>query len=392
MEPQNKSLLRRGFTSLLRVSLTGSIAVGAVIAAITGTSVLAARNAAEVGSAAAPPTPVQAAPISLERSYSVERRFSGVFEGAQETNLAFELAGTITELLVEEGDEVAAGQVVARLDTRLLLQERRRLEAARAGLEAEAELARRTNARQEELKERGFASAQRVDDTSLGLLRVEAAIAETDAAIASVDVRLAKSEITAPFKGRISARLADAGSASAPGLTVLRLLEDAPNRFRVGFAPDVAAGLKVGDRAIIDAASGPFDAELTHLAPRLDDITRAQTAFFTTVSGAAPAAGATGEILLEATIETDFSGAWLPLDALRQGPKGSWTVLTINGTDEAPTVGIAAVELIHVETGRAFVRGTFGPEDLLIDTGAHRVVPGQPVTLLETEEVLSWAR
>ena len=45
----------------------------------------------------------------------------------------------------------------------------------------------------------------------------------------------------------------------------------------------------------------------------------------------------------------------------------------------------ASVELLHAEATRAFVRGTFPPEAQLIDTGAHRVVPGQAVEIIADE-------
>ena len=40
---------------------------------------------------------------------------------------------------------------------------------------------------------------------------------------------------------------------------------------------------------------------------------------------------------------------------------------------------IASAEILHVESDRAFVRGSFEAGDLMINTGAHRVVVGQAV-------------
>jgi multidrug efflux pump subunit AcrA (membrane-fusion protein) len=39
-------------------------------------------------------------------------------EAKNKTDLSFKVAGTIAEVLVKEGDHVAAGQVIARLDAR----------------------------------------------------------------------------------------------------------------------------------------------------------------------------------------------------------------------------------------------------------------------------------
>ncbi|MCB9571396.1 MAG: biotin/lipoyl-binding protein, partial [Kofleriaceae bacterium] len=57
--------------------------------------------------------------------------------------IGFEQAGRITELLVDEGDHVAAGQVLARLDDRVARARVARAEAALAAADARLTLAER---------------------------------------------------------------------------------------------------------------------------------------------------------------------------------------------------------------------------------------------------------
>ena len=392
MKSEKTSIFRRGAAGLWRSTVTGVFIAGAAAAAVSGSSFLSSRNVNVEGPAPAPATSVRTTRIKFQNFYDVERHFTGVFEASQETVMAFELAGSVTDISLEEGDWVSKGDVIARLDTQLLLQERERLRAAKSGLEADAELARRTNARQEELKARGFATAQRVDDTSLALVRIEAALAETSAAIAAVEIQLAKSELRAAFDGRINARFVDEGTVIGAGTPVFSILEDAPLRFRVGIAPDLAERLSAGDLARVETDLGPFDVRLERMAPDLDPFTRAKLAYFTVPAAEGMTAGRTGELVLSSQVETDFQGAWVPLDALRQGPRGSWTVLTVEDDGSEPTAAVAAVEIQHVATGRAFVRGTFGPDTRLVEVGPHRIVPGDRVTVLDEQEMLSWAR
>jgi membrane fusion protein, multidrug efflux system len=77
----------------------------------------------------APRTSVGVMSVELAQGYTVTRRFTGQIEAAARTDLGFELGGRITEVLVEEGDVVAAGTVLARLDTSALIPERAALEA-----------------------------------------------------------------------------------------------------------------------------------------------------------------------------------------------------------------------------------------------------------------------
>jgi hypothetical protein len=93
--------------------------------------------------------------------------------------LGFEEGGTIADIMVREGDTVTRGAVIARLDTRLLRGRACPPDASRTALMAQVELARRTNATgSRRLLAEGHVTQQRVDETSLRLAELEAALAE----------------------------------------------------------------------------------------------------------------------------------------------------------------------------------------------------------------------
>lgn len=380
MDTADQARTRPGFLrGAGRVALTLLVIGAGAGAGVAGYGVLAARASQAEGPPPAPRTVVAPEVLRLTDSVTLTRRFTGQFEAAQEASLGFEEGGTIAEVLVREGDAVAMGAVVARLDTRLLEAERSRLEASRAALDAQAELARRTNARQEQLRAQGHVAQQRLDETSLQLAQLEASLAEVDAALVAVEVRLSKTEIRAPFAGRIGARLLDAGAVAGPGAAVVTLLEDAPARFRVALDPALAGRLVPGAAVEIETAGGRLPARLAELAPELDAATRARVAFFDLAPGTeAPPARASGDVILpEIRAER---GAWVPLAALRQGPRGAWTLLTLA---EDETIALEAAEILHLDGERAYVRGSFADGALYLPGGTHRVVPGEPVTLAE---------
>jgi RND family efflux transporter MFP subunit len=373
---------RGGMARMLRgagqLVLTLAVIGGAAGAGMTGYDALASRVAETEAPPPAPRTQVAPEVLRTSSTVTLTRRFTGQFEPAQEVALGFEEGGTLAEVLVREGDAVAAGAVLARIDTRLLEAERRRLEASRAALDAEAELARRTNARQEALLFQGHVTQQRVDETSLTLARLDASLAEIDAALVALDVRLSKAEIVAPFAGRIGARRLDAGAVAGPGSAVVTLLEDAPARFRVALDPGLARHLSPGDTAEIETDVGTLRATLAELAPELDGATRGRIAFFDLAPGmTAPPARSSGDVILRET--RPEPGAWVPVAALRPGPRGTWTILVV----EDGRVGVEAAEVLHLDGPRAFVRGSFADGALYLPGGVHRVVPGEVVTLAE---------
>jgi len=164
---------RRALRRVVTLTLTLVVFGGAAAAVVAGLSVIAAEGDAAVNQAA-PLTAVGVMTVEPAQGYSVTRRFTGQVEAAARTDAGFELGGRVTAVLVEEGDVVAAGEVLARLDTSALIPERAALEAELAALAADAELAGLTLARNDTLSERGFRSVAAQDDARLSLLRAEA--------------------------------------------------------------------------------------------------------------------------------------------------------------------------------------------------------------------------
>jgi hypothetical protein len=181
---------------------------------------------------------------------------------------------------------------------------------------------------------------------------------------------------------------------AGPGAPVVTLLEDGPVLFRAGLDPALAATLEPGASVEIRVGADRLPARLDRLAPELEAATRARSAFFAVATGdrAAPPSRAAGEVFLERTTEIATPGAWVPLAALRQGPRGTWQVLVVEEGPEGPVAGVEAVELVHAEGGRAFVRGTIRDGMAYVPEGPHRIVPGEALRLLDGTEAAAWAR
>jgi len=371
-----RTALRRGATLILTLAILGG--AGAVV--LAGHAFLSAATAPDSGSFA-PRMAVGVMQVEVTGGYTVTRRFTGQVEAAARTDPGFEFGGRITEILVEEGNLVPEGAILARLDTSALIPERAALEAELAALEADAELARLTLARNDALTERGFRSIAAQDDARLALARIEAGMAATRARIAGVDVRLDKSALVAPFAARIGARLADPGQTAAAGQTVLVLFDAGPARARVGLPPDLAATLSPGDAVAVEIGGTAHTATIRQIRPDLDPSTRSRSVVLTLPAAAAtdpgPVLGDTVALFLEQTVAT--TGFWAPLSALREGVRGSWSVMALEATPDGDRTLPAAVEVIHTEGARVFLRGHLPPGARVVAEAPDRVAPGQLV-------------
>ena len=371
------SLFRRAVRWTVSTTLTLGVVAGAGAAVFFGSNMLADRAEAIEPPVAADLTKVSVSPLRMETSYTVPRRFVGQVESGANVTLSFELGGRLTQLFVEEGDRVTQGQEIARLDVALLDAERNRLEASRSAIASQLEFAETRVVRAVALREEGFASQEALDQARTTRDELLNRIAETEAALASVQINIEKSVLIAPFDGQVGAQSVDGGETLAAGQAVLTLLETSTPEVRVGLPLTVSPDMLVD--AKVDVGGVLYPVTLSHMRPDIDPVTRTRTALFTIEAKTAPLFGQTATLVLQTQQMAD--GAWVPMDALREGSGSMWTVLVVDDG----IVRNAAVEVLHAEETQVFVRGTFESGAALIDSGAHRVVPGQAVEVLSGE-------
>lgn len=216
---------------------------------------------------------------------------------AEEIHVATKLPGRVAEVLVDEGDPVEAGQVLARMDPDAVEAElagaEARVEAARERSKAaaavlvqrrsECRLAQKEYERALALHRQKVASESRVD---LERTRLETAEAACDAARAQIDdaeaeIAAARSvvdrvradleelELTAPRAGRVQYRLAEPGEVLAAGGRVVTLLDPSDVTMRI-FLPTEEAGRAASGaqaRVLLDAhPETPLPAHVSFVA------------------------------------------------------------------------------------------------------------------------------
>ncbi|NID16017.1 efflux RND transporter periplasmic adaptor subunit [Luteibacter yeojuensis] len=206
-----------------RNALIAVAAVLIVLALAGGTWAFLARRPVEVRTttAVAPSANSEAGAVLQATGYVTARR---------QATVSAQITGTLVEVLIEEGDRVKKGQVLARLEDNAL---RASLESARANaaaahagvVQAEAQLAqaRRDADRQEALVGRGLVSRQLAEQTRTQANTYRAqwntARRQADAADAQVNVgqvNLDYTVVRAPFDGVITDKAAQVGEIVSP--------------------------------------------------------------------------------------------------------------------------------------------------------------------------------
>lgn len=170
------------------------------------------------------------APTSEAATASAILQATGYVTARRQATVSAQITGTLAEVLIEEGERVEAGQVLARLDDTAqqanLAQAQAQLAQARALVgqyQAQLAQARRDHRRQRELAERQLVSRQSVEsaDTQVTSLtaQLNAQQRYVDLAAAqlrSAQVQLDYTTVRAPFSGVVIAKAAQVGEIVSP--------------------------------------------------------------------------------------------------------------------------------------------------------------------------------
>ena len=335
--------------------------------------------------------------VTPQAEFSTNRVYAGTSRAARRAELGFKRGGEVATVMVDLGDSVAAGQLLAQLDTRALASDLRRAQseevlaaANRRSASAQTELAANTERRVRALRTNGNVSQQAFDEAHLQyrvsraqLEVAQASLGRAQAAVEAMEVALSEAEIRAPFGGVIQARHVDEGSQIGPGSPALSLVETSKREAHIGIPESAVTSLTVGDAYTIIWQNVSASAQLRSLLPEVNPNTRTVTAVFTVADQRIPL-GAVVELSLRQRVPGN--GFWVPIDALTAMDRGLWGVFII---DAENIVQQRLVEIVHNEGDRAFVRGLLSTSDRVVATGTQRIVAGQRVIPIAAQMTIS---
>ena len=177
----------------------------------------------------------------------------------KDAQVAAQVSGRILSVLVREGDPVAAGQVLAKVDSGPLGDDAHAAAAALAKAHAEVKNAEATAARVARVFEHGIAARQELDDATT---RAEAArAAENEAAAASERAhrQLRRAEVASPLAGVVIRLFRRPGELvdGSPATPILEIADPSHLELTADAAASDLVRLRKGQRADVSVAALP---------------------------------------------------------------------------------------------------------------------------------------
>ncbi len=366
--------------------------------------------------AAEAPEPVEAvrvrAPGKAQRAEVI--RVGGNVEAYESAKAGFQVAGRIRRVLVEEGQAVRRGQLLAELDptdyelgAEMAAQEaaaaramaekaragarRQELEQARAAFEQAEDEYRRMKVLYErrslapndfkKIETQWRVAKERYEEALEGARREDREAAEAKARQAEAHARLNRkrvedAQLRSPLDGVVARRLADAGEMVAAGMPVVALVRLQPARVRVGVPEAEIGKVKPGQKARVRIPSlegKEFEARVEHVGYAAEPQSRT---FSVLLAAPNPALELRAGMIAEAEIAE--AGAvqmrTVPAEAVWRDPQGATHVYVYSPQSRR-------VHARRVKTGRGagveveIVEGLEGDE-LVVVGGQHKLKDG----------------
>lgn len=378
--------------------------LAALAVALIGVGVaraLAARQAqqqamAQAAQREAPPLAVQPAEwLQAERRpLTLGVAVSGTVRAVDSAVVKARVAGELQGLSVREGDTVAAGQVLARIDPTESQARLRQAEQQADAARAQVDIQQRQYDNNRALVAQGFISSTALVTSQANL---EAARASYEAAAAAADVArkaLQDTQLRSPIAGQVSQRLAQPGERLAVDGRVVEVVDLSRLEIEGLVAPGDSVALRVGQVAQLQVEGAGFAAQarVVRIGPSAQAGSRNVPVYLRLEPAAGDAPTVRPGLFLTGRIATGTQEVVaLPLDAVRTDQPAPYVQAVRDGrvvhlpvrtgarSAEAGTTWVAVEGL---EPGQRVLAGRVGTlrEGTRIETGhaADAAVPAAP--------------
>ena len=250
--------------------------MGAVALIVAGLAACGRKNDPK---AAAPP-PVVLGPENVAVARRIELQtgptISGALAAEREADVRAEIGGSVLSVSAEQGQAVASGAVLARIDDTAV---RDQFISARATLRTAQEnlqVARRNAERAERLAQAGAVADRDLEQARASATNAAGVVADAEARLASARKQLERTTIRAPFAGVVTERKVSPGDVVQSGGQLFTVMDPASMRLEATVPAEQLATVRVGSTVQFTVNGFPdrtFEGRIQRVNPAVDPAT-----------------------------------------------------------------------------------------------------------------------
>jgi RND family efflux transporter MFP subunit len=323
----------------------------------------AALLAAGCGGAARTAEPEKTRTVPV-RTVAVDRRdledllvLTGTLRPRAQVQLVAEVPARLLRILKDEGARVARGEVLAVLDETDYRLAHQRATAMLAVAEANRAHAVAERERAQSLLKTGGITDKDELAARVGLQVAEASLAQARAETAIAGQQQARTQVRAPFSGRLATRHADPGALLAAGTPIFTVVDDSVMEFRASVPSADYTKVRVGAPVDVAVDALPGTAVRGRMA-RVTPLVEERTRSFAVVVEVPWSAGLVGGMFARASVRVgQVPGALVvpPAALVRDGADPLRAeVFVIEGTQarrRTVSLGVEGADAVQVTSG-----------------------------------------
>ena len=323
--------------------------------------------------------------VVAEQEIRTGPALSGALAPEREATIRAELSAPVVETLIDQGQRVAAGQLLIRLDDAAIRDQVLSARSAVTTAQANLTVAQHEQDRNEALLKAGAIAERMVEQSRAQVTAARAQLATAQAQLASADKQASNTRITAPLAGIVSARQVNAGDVVSPGTALVTVVDPSTMRLEASVPAEALGAVRLGapvDFSVTGYPNRHFTGRVTRVNPIADPATRQVR-----IIASLPNTGGTlvGGLFAEGRVSSESHRAPIvPQSAVDERGLRPSVVRLKNGRTEKTEVSLglrdAATETVEVTQGVA-------TGDTVLLGAARGISAGTPVKVSAPSDV-----
>jgi RND family efflux transporter MFP subunit len=260
---------------------------------------------------------------------------SGRVRPPESVTVVPKVSGEVVELFKDEGDTVAAGEILGKIDDARARSALTQADAAAAGQRKVLDQAERDRARAQALLDTGTGTTAGLEAATLSVKRAVDDLRRLEAVRDDAALRLEEYKLLAPIGGRILTRPIDRGQVVDGRAAVFELAPIAGREVETEVDEGYGMSLALGQPARLAFAGveGTVDGRISYLSPRIDTATGGRLVRI----AFEPPANLAGELPIGLSVDVNIiverreTALLVPRSALRDPTTKPYVVMVENG-------------------------------------------------------------
>lgn len=306
--------------------------------------------------------------------------FSGTLRHEREASVRAQMAGSVLQTFVDQGQSVSAGTVLARIEAGGNDDAYLSARSAVSTAENSLAIANRELERARRLHEAGAIAERELEIARFNVTNARTMVADARARLASAGKQLGNATVRAPFAGVIGQRSVSAGDVVQPGTLLYTVVDPGSMRLEAAIPVEQLGDVRVGlpvRFSVSGYGTREFLGRVTRVSPVVDPVTR-QVQIVASIPNAGRAL--VGGLQATGRLSTSTrNGLVAPESAIDERGSAPSVLRVKRGTVERVTVALGARdeagELVEITAG--VVAG-----DTLLIGAARGITPGTPIRIV----------